>query len=578
MSESTLAAVAAAPTPAIPAEPLAKIALSCSGGGYRAASFHLGTMSYLNRLQYKGAPLLENVKMLSTVSGGTITGIVYTLMRQQGESFEDIYNFLLDKLRTLDLLKLGIEKLNPDARWHTPTKQKNLINAFAELYDEHFTGRATFAELDKMQCHLEAVAFNSTEFDNGMNFRFRNRGRAFFGNYYLRISNAEAGEIKLADAMAASSCFPGGFEPILWPSDFIHDAATHLQKLSSEPPTGLMDGGIYDNQGIDSILKYKSGGAQPYFDLILISDVASPYMTPYKPTPERIKKGIRRITLSQLVKRTKRINTTISLGMPLLAIVLGLLPLSWGYGDSWGTGACVALAIATFLGWLGKNWLVRKVVRVVNHQSKSVQNTIPPFYWKKLSAFKVGELSIHRAEPLLFDRLNSLLTLLLDVFLKVVRRLNYNILYDDDSLHFRRVSTLINALTEEDYNNRLSRPIDKTEKTPSVLDNSILGGSYADTVGPEIKKVAEDAASFGTTLWFTEEDQLGDRLSALVATGQFTLCYSLIEYLEILIYNGSNGFDALPAATQAALKDLLKQCIDDWIQFKDKPFFLVKKQ
>src|ERR1700761_7840434 len=111
--------------------PLAKIALSFSGGGYRAASFHLGTMSYLNRLSFQGKPLLENIKMISTVSGGTITGIVYALYCQQGKSFDETYTFLMDKLRRLDLLKMGIEKLNPDAQWNNPFKRKNLINAFA---------------------------------------------------------------------------------------------------------------------------------------------------------------------------------------------------------------------------------------------------------------------------------------------------------------------------------------------------------------------------------------------------------------------------------------------------------------
>jgi hypothetical protein len=35
-----------------------RIALACSGGGYRAAGFHLGGMSYLNQLTYQGKPLL----------------------------------------------------------------------------------------------------------------------------------------------------------------------------------------------------------------------------------------------------------------------------------------------------------------------------------------------------------------------------------------------------------------------------------------------------------------------------------------------------------------------------------------
>src|SRR5690606_8566358 len=99
----------------IPAEPFGKIALSCSGGGYRAASFHLGSMSYLHRLDFGGTPLLEHVKLISTVSGGSITGVVYAMMKQQEHTFKEIYDFLLQTLLTTDLLKSGIENLNPDA-------------------------------------------------------------------------------------------------------------------------------------------------------------------------------------------------------------------------------------------------------------------------------------------------------------------------------------------------------------------------------------------------------------------------------------------------------------------------------
>ena len=89
--------------PQIPLAPLNRIALSCSGGGYRAATFHLGAVSYLNRLTFKERPLLENVKMISTVSGGTITGVIYALMKQKGHTFEEIYHFILNKLQKTDL-------------------------------------------------------------------------------------------------------------------------------------------------------------------------------------------------------------------------------------------------------------------------------------------------------------------------------------------------------------------------------------------------------------------------------------------------------------------------------------------
>ena len=52
-----------------------KIGLALSGGGMRAAVFHLGV---LGRLAAEG--VLENVEFVSTVSGGSLgTGLVYTV-------------------------------------------------------------------------------------------------------------------------------------------------------------------------------------------------------------------------------------------------------------------------------------------------------------------------------------------------------------------------------------------------------------------------------------------------------------------------------------------------------------------
>lgn len=558
----------------IPSDPLGKIALSCSGGGYRAASFHLGVMAYLERARYQGRPLLENVKMLSTVSGGTITGIVYTLQRQQGKTFPEIYAFLLERLRRLDLVKLGIEKLNPGAPWRNTYKRKNLINAFAELYDEHFTGGATFAALDDMHCHLEAVAFNSTEFTNAVDFRFRNRGTGFFGNFYFRVSNAQAGEIRLSDAMAASSCFPGGFEPIIWPDDFVHEEAPQLYALAdTATPVGIMDGGIYDNQGIDTILRYKGSLDDPYFDCIIISDVASPYMNPFKPTPDENKSGINRITLRRFYQRAVTIDRWINRLTPALCVALCVLPLAWHYTNNIATGVSFSLAGILLLLWIAKLSLVRKVLRLPGRFRDFLieKNPHMNFYWERLAKLDIGSLSVHRAKPLVLDRLNSLLSLLLNVFLKVVRRLNYNIIYNDDRFRFRRIGTLIRKLTREDFQAQAGRP--SKDRTSAVLDHSFLKGDYDTVVGQKIGDVAEAAANFGTTLWFTPEDQLGNTLDKLIATGEFTMCYNLIEYLETLVYN--DDFARLSPETQTALTALLDQCKADWLQFKKDPFFLL---
>lgn len=563
----------------IPSRPLEKIALSCSGGGYRAASFHLGALTYLHRITYKGKPLLENVKLLSTVSGGTITGVVYALKKQEGKSFKEIYDFLLDKLHTLDLIKMSIQILNPGGGLKNPYKRKNLINAFAELYDEHFTKGATFGVFNTMTSHLDAVVFNSTEFNNGINFRFRNKGTGYFGNNMIRVSQAIAEEVKLADAMAASACFPGGFEPMIWPHDFAHDQSLELlaQLQAGSPMVGVMDGGVYDNQGIQSILLYKKSEDLPYFDLVIISDVASPYMNPFKPFAEKKKEGFRNWTLNTVKRKLQNFNRKLTLYLLSLIAFFIAVPFFWNYSSSFLTGLCIGIATA-LLAAVVLRWRLSMVIKkVILYLQDTIVGLIPSFYRSKLRALKIDDLSVHRMEPLFFDRLNSIITLLMDVFLKVVRRLNYGDLYNDEKFTYRRMSNLIKELTEEDFNKRKGQTRPETLGSESYQANSILRLDYDEVVGGKIKAVADEAASFGTTLWFTEDQQLSNMLDKLLATGEFTMCYNLIDYLEQILFVPDNGFEVLDGETQFALKTLYHDCIKDWNRFKENPMFLVSE-
>jgi predicted acylesterase/phospholipase RssA len=565
-------------TAKIPVEPFGKIALSCSGGGYRAASFHLGAMAYLNRLRFSGTSLLERVKMISTVSGGTITGVIYALQKQQGKSFEEIYAFVIAQLRSLDLVQLSILTLNPDAVWSNKFKRKNMINAFALLYEKHFTGGATFKELDVMKSHLEAVAFNSTEFANGINFRFRNKGTGFFGNFEIQVPHELAAEVKLSDAMASSSCFTGGFEPLVWPHDFVHDASPNLEAHAKKSdPLGIMDGGIYDNQGIDSLINYKKNAAESYFDLIIISDVASPYMDPFKPAVDPPKTGWRRLTLKQVFLRVRKIERTVSVVLVVALVLFALLPLLVGYGNNFLTGFAVAWVAVTVSLWFAKSYVVRLLKRGWNSLLEGIKKKIPDYFLQRFAKLRVEELSVRRVEPLIIDRVNSLVTLLMDVFLKVIRRLNYFKLYENDRFGYRRVSNLVRELTEFDFNNRRSRETENIPSSATYREYSILHGEYADVVGVKIKEVAESAASFGTTLWFTDKDNLQHMLDHLLASGQFTMCYNLLHYLETLIFEEGNGFAALPAGVQQNLMTCYDQCKADWLHFKEKPMWMVEE-
>lgn len=60
-----------------------KVGLALSGGGYRAAAYHIGTLRAIHRLG-----ILEKVDVISSVSGGSITAAYYALNKDNYEDFE----------------------------------------------------------------------------------------------------------------------------------------------------------------------------------------------------------------------------------------------------------------------------------------------------------------------------------------------------------------------------------------------------------------------------------------------------------------------------------------------------------
>ena len=61
-----------------------KIGLALSGGGYRAAAYHIGSLRTLHRLG-----VLDKVDVISSVSGGSITAAYYALHKDNYEDFEE---------------------------------------------------------------------------------------------------------------------------------------------------------------------------------------------------------------------------------------------------------------------------------------------------------------------------------------------------------------------------------------------------------------------------------------------------------------------------------------------------------
>ena len=555
--------------------PLQRIALTCSGGGYRATSFHLGAMSYLNHLTFEGRPLLQKVKTISTVSGGTFTGVIYASRIIKGDDFKEVYRFIMGKLRTLDLVQLGLQKLGDDGEWKFSHKSKNLINAFAEIYDEEFTEGDTFSIFDNIeQSHLSEVVFNATDFHHGFVFRFQNQG--IFGSARFRVADRVAAQVRLSDIIAASSCFTGGFEPIAWPGDFLDPETDQENLFENVRSTALMDGGIYDNQGIDSVLLSENRRNKKPYDLIIVSDVTSPNMQPFEFTEANPVKIWGTANVAALAQKTSRYKKRIQVGLGIVLLLGVLIPFISAVGFSFWGGVALSVGVMAAV-FLVLTQLLHKRVQnsfqsIVDDVRGNLQNQLP---LQSLAALDLTLISFTDLKMLLMDRVRALISLVGDVWLKVVRRLVYRQLYESSMHTFRRISNLIRELTRQDYESMIRRAhLDDVPYFDLPGCDPSLKGSYSEVISKKIELIADAASGFGTNLWFTPQDKIKGTLDKLVICGQITMCFNMLIYLTRIRFTPNNGYDQLSDAVKKSIDESYDQCLHDWKRFQDEPDFV----
>ncbi len=588
-----------------PTQPLERIAIALSGGGYRAAAFHLGTFDYLQRVSFQTKPLMHKVKVMSTVSGGTICGALYAVMLKQGKPFDEFYDRMFGLMRDFDLIDAGLKILNEDKDWPAH-KRRNVINAFAQIYDKEFYEGATFdlfVGLEDDETHLEEVIFNATEFRHGLYFRFQNEGRC--GNEFMHLTKAEMRELKIGDIAAASSCFPSGFEPLAFPHDFTYEGATNLELKCKyedfqEGPVGLMDGGIVDNQGIYSVILSENRRAnrlmrkvgteedgnpaptealtEKQLDLIFVSDVSSPYMEQLGFAEPQPSPFLQKLNLGRLTSWLGRIQTTFFFLQVLFFIVFSVFILSWiglfeGQVGAWNSSILSISALFSgllLLPIVGYWWVKRKIKTEINLSQKgkkdysptkdySLMDLVPEFHKKYIPHFT--HLNFEVLKPMGEDRFTSVMSMVNDVFMKQVRRLIYDRLYLDDGWDNRRIANFIYELRAEDLGKR---------------SNILFLPDELQEVGEKVSDAATKAAGMATTLWFTKEELEDGMIEHLIACGQFATCYNLLEYLWIL--KGQPGYQNLNAQYKKDLDDLWNALLQDWRRFKNDPFFLLKEK
>ncbi|CUW41858.1 conserved protein of unknown function (FabD/lysophospholipase-like domain 1-224) (plasmid) [Magnetospirillum sp. XM-1] len=244
-----------------------KISLALSGGGSRAAIFHLGA---LKRLAVAG--LLEDVAKLSTVSGGSlVAALVFSHNGHQWPTSERFLTAVYPELRTIlsdtDLFTPGIVLRSP-AHWF---RRARLL---AALLESRWGVRGKLADLP-----VSPIWFiNTTCLRTGKNWRFTQDGMGDwrFGWHYTP-------PFSLAEAAAASAAVPYviGALKLRLPREgwWRRDPATKepVQSIGVTAPTvELWDGGAYENLGLEPIYKPRGdiGGGDSEF--VLVSDAGGP--------------------------------------------------------------------------------------------------------------------------------------------------------------------------------------------------------------------------------------------------------------------------------------------------------------
>lgn len=575
---------------------LQHVALSFSGGGFRAASYALGCLSFIEKLSYNDVRFVSLIRFVSSASGGTITAMGYAAGQRRNKDFKEFFREMTEEyLFGEKLIDRVFAMLANDAAWKPrPFKSRNLINAFAMVYDEWIFKRETFEVFWKKSLHaVPEVCFNTTEFKNGMLFRFQNKGK--YGNNFIKFRETAEHkkvmqQIKLGDILACSSCFPVGFEPVIFPKDFAHVPVTSLDlanaismddrywKTASKGGQewnnlfSLMDGGIDDNQGIDSYLKAELRLQKENmhgYDLYIACDVSSNYTTGFH-HPAMGKQGFfQRKSLKQYL---------ILVAVVFLLCISGIITNTL-YELAWSVlGVCIVLLAAARM-------VYRAIQKAETKAAKEHATEKRMFFRHKRFFFNLGVGHLWEA---LVTRGKSAAELAAVVFMKKIRRLSYAGLFEMVSviparmtptleqqgvvkkLKFMREFVLQNAVYLLSDKNEAQRETDLRSESWTKRQLTINIGGKKSTAKQFIepsegmRRVATLATDMETTLWYDQHHLDNFQPAAIIAAGQFTTCYNLLKY--------ALRFDDV--AGEKVWKTFRDELADHLHKFKEDPYFM----
>lgn len=229
-----------------------RIGLALSGGGFRAAAFHLGVMRKLDALG-----LLSHIDLLTCVSGGSIAGGTVALNWKSASKLDTLDVYLRTRSVAVSSVIGGL--LDPF---------ESRLDKLAGSYDRDLFHGHTLGDLNTGP----RVYLNATNLATGNLFFFvaGEGGPAEMGDYELGVVPASG--FAICRAVAASSAFPPVFPPLRL------DASAYAPAGCVDYVT-LADGGVYDNLGINPLVRLRNR-----LDYVIVSDGGKPFALREHPT------------------------------------------------------------------------------------------------------------------------------------------------------------------------------------------------------------------------------------------------------------------------------------------------------
>jgi predicted acylesterase/phospholipase RssA len=233
--------------------PNESLGLALSGGGSRAAAFHLGTIEGLNEVA-----LLDEVDVVSSVSGGSVFAGAWLAARWKGHDLRTFLDFMADQLghgfvaRSVNFRACKLV---------LPSYTRS--NLLSETFDDALMYGMPLSELPKRPL----LCINASVMNTGQVGKFSRHGFSSTGLYAPGRTQSFSNPIiplpdfPVALAATASAAFPVGLPPV------------YLMRCKHIPPGwggpdladhkrfALTDGGVLENLGVQTLLKSRRFGA-----------------------------------------------------------------------------------------------------------------------------------------------------------------------------------------------------------------------------------------------------------------------------------------------------------------------------